>query len=343
MNIRSLLKGKMPINRKTYLNIRMKTLGQSRKQLAKRIAQAEQEAAELRKKVSRFEERFNVKMSAIERSIENVTPAEKYNEMLKCWYVNKMEKGIDIDNPKTVNEKTQWLKLYDSNENKTRLADKVLAREYFREKYGEEYLVPIVGVWDSFEKIDFEELPKQFALKVNNGSARNIIVKDKTSVDCFEMEKLVGVWMSTNFAFQNGYELHYANIEPKIIVEKYIQLDYEYQFWCFNGKPDFVAVIDRLHGEDNRASYDMDWNRLEFVSKLPIMNEEIEKPPFFDVMKEIADSECKNFALVRIDFMGSGDKFFFSEFTFTPASGISRWHPEEYDAILGNKIKLPLV
>ena len=179
---------------------------------------------------------------------------EQYEQELKLWFKKKTGKSLDLISPKSFNEKIQWLKLYNSTPLKTILADKYLVRNYVKEKIGEGYVLPLLGVYDSFEEIDFDKLPNEFVLKANHGSGWNLIVKDKMDIDYNDAKKKFFVWTRTNFAFKNGFELHYANILPKLIVEEYHPCKYEYQFWCFNGNPHFVSAIQNPHGENLKAS-----------------------------------------------------------------------------------------
>ncbi|KLI14636.1 ATP-grasp fold amidoligase family protein, partial [Brachyspira hyodysenteriae] len=73
-------------------------------------------------------------------------------------------------------------------------ADKYAVREYIKETIGEEYLIPLIGVWDKVEDIDFNSLPNQFVLKVNWGSGQNIIVKDKSTLNIEEIKKKLEYW-----------------------------------------------------------------------------------------------------------------------------------------------------
>lgn len=100
---------------------------------------------------------------------------EEYPQALAAWYKELSGKDLNLDAPVTFNEKIQWLKLYDSTPLKTRLADKYQVREWIKEKIGEKYLIPLLGVYDSFDKIDFSKLPQQFVIKCNHGSGWNII------------------------------------------------------------------------------------------------------------------------------------------------------------------------
>jgi len=270
----------------------------------------------------------------------NLLP-EKYEEELKLWYENTTGEELNLEAPKTFNEKIQWLKLFDSTPLKTKLADKYLVREWVKEKLGEEYLIPMVGVWDSFDEIDFDKMPDQFALKANHGSGWNLIVKDKTQFDKNTAKKKFDIWMGKNFAFAYGLELHYMNIPPRIIAEEYHPCQYEYQFWCFNGKPVFISAIHEPHGQNAKATYDPDWNEMDFVTSLPKLEGTLPRPVMLEEMTRIANIIAAEFAFVRVDFLYDEKNLFVGEITFTPAGGLCKWTPKEYDRILGDKLSLP--
>ena len=207
---------------------------------------------------------------------------EKYPEELKLWYKRVMKEDLDLDNPKTYNEKIQWMKLYDSTPLKTRLADKYLVRDWVKEKIGEEYLIPLLGVWDSFEEIDFDKFPDQFVLKANHGCGWNIIVKDKSIFDIEEARKKFDIWMHTNFAFRVGFELHYMNIPPKIIAEQYLENNnndlYDYKVFCFNGKAESIMFLSDRKQKLKMSFYDLQWNKLPFVYSYQQNPDDIPKP-----------------------------------------------------------------
>ena len=273
--------------------------------------------------------------------------SEQYEEELKLWFKERTGKELDLENPKTFNEKIQWMKLYDSTPLKTRLADKYLVREWVKEKIGEEYLIPLLGVYDSFDEIDFEELPNQFALKTNHGSGWNIIIHDVSNLDKKEAKKKFDGWLKRNYAFNYGMELHYMNILPKIICEKYMAdlADgdiYDYRFFCFNGVPEFVWVdIGSGTNHHKRNIYDVNWVLQNYRVNYPNLEPAPEKPSNFDEMLECVKKLCVDFAFVRVDFYSSNGKVYFGEMTFTPQSGTGKWEDEEQNELYGELIKLP--
>ncbi len=290
----------------------------------------------------------NFKLSSMEAQYAYMCslPSVKYAEELCKWYFQKTGNALNLTAPKSFNEKIQWMKLYDSTPLKTCLADKYLVREWIIEKVGEEYLIPLLGVWESFDDIDFEQLPDRFVLKANHGSGWNVVVTDKAAFDRVEAKEKFDKWLQKNFAFVFGFELHYLNIPPKIIAEKYIENTEglkDYRFFCFNGVPVQVWV-DIYSGTPNhlRSIYDMDWNKLPMNCTWPEGGELLsEKPESFEKMKELAVLFSKDFAFVRVDFFDVEGKLYIGEMTFTPMSGTGVFDPPEWDMILGNMLQLP--
>jgi len=124
-----------------------------------------------------FSTRISQLQARLTYKIHEYCPDEKRAIALKDWFFERTGEALNLDDPQTYNEKIQWLKLYDSTPVKTRLADKYAVRDWVKEKIGEQYLVPLLGVWDRFDDIDFDKLPEKFALKCNHGSGYNIILK----------------------------------------------------------------------------------------------------------------------------------------------------------------------
>ena len=271
---------------------------------------------------------------------ENYNP---YKNQLERWWYNYLKTPLNLDNPKTLNEKIQWMKLCDSTPIKTRLADKYLVRDWVKEKIGEEYLIPLLGVYDKFEDIDFDKLPNQFVIKCNHGSAYNIIVKDKSKLDLADVKIKLDRWMSENFAFKAGYELHYRDIQPKIVIEKYLEDASgnlrDYKFMCFDNKVKLILVDSDRYIGHKRNVYDENWN-LQNFSNYPKIEEKISKPANLSKLKELVKILSAEFNFVRVDFYIVENKIYFGEMTFTPGSG-SLGFPYEIDLELGSLIKLP--
>ena len=269
------------------------------------------------------------------------------NEIKKFWY-KKKHKYLDIDRPRTFNEKIQWLKLYDSTPIKTRLSDKYLVREWIRETIGEEYLIPLLGVYDKFEDIDFEKLPNQFVIKCNHGSNYNIIVKNKSLLNLNDAKLKIEKWMNENYAFKIGLELQYRDIQHKIIIETFMDDGTgdlkDYKITCFDGKPHFIWVDNYRHSNHTRNFYDLNWNQLPYKINLNYSTfPYLKKPKCLGKMIELASILSKGFCFVRVDFYIINDKLYFGEMTFTSSSGTEDITPKNFERKLSLLIKIPKI
>lgn len=269
-----------------------------------------------------------------------------YREELKFWYEITTWKTLNLDTPQTFNEKLQWLKIYDNTKNKTMLADKYAVRNWVQEKIGSQYLIDLLGVWNSFEEIDFNKLPQSFVLKCNHGSGMNVVVKDKNKIDVRELKGKFDKWMNTDFAAFN-MEPQYYGIKRKIIAESYLTNNgddlYDYKFWCNNGKCDFIMFLSERKEGLKMANFDREWNLLSFVYDHEKCDSVVEKPDNLQQMIELAEILANGFYHVRVDFYRLNDGTLkFGEMTFTSMSGIQKWIPKEADNYVGKLIQLPL-
>lgn len=267
---------------------------------------------------------------------------------LEFLYKMKYKKKIDLENPKTFNEKLQWLKLYNRNPEYTKMADKYEAKKYVANIIGEEYIIPTLGAWDKFEDIDFEKLPNQFVLKPTHTSGTVFICKDKNKLDIEKVRNKMNKCLKRNY-FYCGREWPYKNVKPKIIIEKCMSSEkqkelVDYKFFCFNGEPRFLYISEGLsnHSTAKMSFADMEYNMTKFHRKdyepfkvLP------PKPVNFEKMKELAGKLSKDIPFLRVDFYEIEGKIYFGELTFYPGSGYIPFEPEEYDKILGDMLELP--
>ncbi len=192
----------------------------------------------------------------------------RYRSALKHWYWLLKCRPCHVEQPRTMTDKIHWLKLYDSTPLKGRLADKYLVRQWVAQTVGEEYLVPLLGVWDSPEEIDFDALPESFFLKATHGSGWNIAVASKADLDQEEARRRLGTWLGLRQAMKGGFELHYEYCEPRIVCEPYLRDATgglrDYKFMVFDGSVQFVFTVDRLPGRTQRGTYLPDWTRAPF-------------------------------------------------------------------------------
>lgn len=262
---------------------------------------------------------------------------------LKRWYYLKLGKELDLENPITFDEKIQWMKIYDRNPLKGKLADKVKVRDYIDKKIGAQYLILVIGIYDYFDQIDFEKLLDQFILKCSHGSGWNKIVRDKSKMDIPKIKHKFDYRMSLDYAFYSEFEMHYKNMERKIWIEQYIeQLDgnlYDYKIHCFMGTPKFIQAIgDRniYNHTAKEAFYAIYWNRLDMhLGDFPQYDEELKRPSKRDEMLTIAGKLLESFQYVRIDLYEVDNQIKFGEFTFTPNSEIHQGSSKELDYTWG--------
>lgn len=271
-------------------------------------------------------------------------PDDKY---LVMEYKAVMGKELDLDNPKTFNEKMQWLKLYDRNPEYQRMVDKYAVKDYVSQKIGSEHVIKTIGVWDSFDDIDFDKLPERFVLKCTHDSGGLAICRDRKSFDKEKAGKKLTKCLKNNY-YRQSREWPYKSVKPRIIAEEYME-DPElselrdYKFFCFNGKPKcFKIDFDRFI--EHRANYyDVNGELLPFGESnvLPDHTRDIAMPKKLDEMLRLAEKLAEGIAFVRVDFYEVGDKIYFGELTFYPASGLGPFTMEEWDLKLGSWIELP--
>lgn len=269
---------------------------------------------------------------------------EKYVENIKQSFKNYYGYDLDLDNPKTLSEKMMWLRVYDNTPLKTQCADKYLVREYVKEKIGEEYLIPLLGVYDNFDDIDFDSLPNQFVMKCNHGCGYNIIVKDKATFNKEEAKKQINSWLKEDYGTLFG-EIHYSPIKRKIIIEQYIEnLDgdiEDYKYFCFGGKAHSIMYCtDRASGVVKNSFFDLDWNNLKFHYFGELLTKETTAPTNLKLMNELAEKLSKDFKHVRVDLYNIEGKIYFGELTFTGYGGYYNFNPPEWNLKLGELLDL---
>jgi len=287
-----------------------------------------------------FKKLQEIRMEKYYKYLKSLDRSEYPKELSKIYKKNTGE-ALNWENIRSYNEKMQWAKIYDMDPRKTILADKYLVREWVKDKIGEEHLIPLLGVWNSFNEIDFDSLPNRFVLKTNHGSSTNLIVKDKNDLDKNEAKQLFDRWMSLNFAFLNGFEMHYKDIPPKIIAEQYMDNEgrelEDYKFLCFDGHVSYCWIDVNRYSDHRRNIYDIDWNLQKWQQhNYKNTDNSIVKPNNFDLMVRLAEKLAKGFSHVRVDFYNINGKVYFGEMTFTNGSGFELIHPIEYNLMLGH-------
>lgn len=268
---------------------------------------------------------------------------------LKIMFYLKMDKKLNLKNPKTFNEKLQWLKLYNRQPEYTKMVDKFAVKGYIASIVGEEYVIPTLGVWNTFEEIDFSSLPEEFVLKTTNGGGSGgvVICKDKKIFDINQAKSKLNKSLKTNI-YRNLKEWPYKNVAPRIIAEKYMEDSsgelVDYKFTCADGKAHNVMIcLDRGTGDTKFYFFDENWNllRLNKRGMAAPADFTLPKPKSLELMFQIAAKLSVGLPFARIDLYNVDGKIYFGEITFFPQSGFDPNLLPETDLLFGEYIKLP--
>lgn len=273
--------------------------------------------------------------------ISNLIPDRIY---LKIKYRLKMKKKLNLKNPQTYNEKLQWLKLNDRKEIYTTMVDKYEVKKYVANIIGEEYIIPTLGIYNSFEEINFENLPEKFVMKCTHNSGGIIICKNKKQFDKRKAKKILEDCLKENFYYQSR-EWPYKNVIPRIIVEEYIEDNKEkdlkdYKFFCFDGNPKLLFIaIDRPKNTKFNF-YDINFKKLPFSQHYENFNKKVDKPKKYNEMIKLSKKLSKGIPHIRVDFYEVNGKVYFGELTFFHFAGFEMFEPNEWDYRLGKLINI---
>lgn len=269
---------------------------------------------------------------------------------LKLLFLFEMHYWPDLKHPKTFNEKIQWLKLHNRKPEFTTMVDKYAVKKYVADRIGEQYIIPTLGVWDSFDQIDFDSLPNQFVLKTTHGGGglAVVICKDKKTFDKRRAKRILEKSLNSDI-YMKYREWPYKDVPKRIIAEKFMADESgtelkDYKFFCFNGEPKYMLLVSgRLAGKKRFDYFDLNWNHLPVhdvgcpgAERLPA------KPDNFEEMIFIVKKLSKGMTHVRVDLYNINSKIFFGELTFFDGSGLSVYDPREWDFKFGQFLKLPI-
>ena len=273
---------------------------------------------------------------------------EKIEGIARQIFKEKLGYELNLQDPKTMNEKIFWLKLNNHNPLITKCCDKFAVKDYVEEKIGPGHVIPTIASWDRAEDMDLSVLPDRYVLKVNWSSGYNIIVKDSSDVKEKQIRDKIQYWMQPQ---QNSYyqtfNWGYKNMKPVVYAEEYMeQLNgqlYDYKFYCCNGKARFLFIAtDRAQKSTLTYDFfDMEFNHLDVIyggrghSKV-----KLEKPRFYDEMVRCAEILAEPFPFVRVDFYETEDNYYVGEMTFYSGGGILPFEPREWDEKFGSYIDL---
>ena len=251
----------------------------------------------------------------------------------------------DLKDPKTFNEKVQWLKIHSFPDDPlvVRCADKYAVRGYVEEKGLGATLVPSLGAWTSPDDIDWGALPDSFVLKCAHGCAYNVICPDKLKLDEHGTKRQLGKWLKEDFGVFN-VEPHYSKITPRMIVGEEFLGDglTDYKFFCFNGEPRYIYIsYDLAHDRQAKIGYYDIGGKPLGIERDDYAHLDVEElPPYFDEMRNAAKALCEDFTFVRVDFFATASRFYFAELTFTPSAGMMPFNPRKYDLEWGLELDI---
>ncbi len=265
---------------------------------------------------------------------------------LKMLFKRKMNKNLDLKNPVTYSEKLQWLKLHDHNPLYNKLVDKYEVKEIVSKIIGEKYIIPTYGVYDDFDDIDFDKLPKSFVIKCTHDSGGLVICKDKSKLDIKEARDKINSSLNRNYYYRRR-EWPYKDVKPRIIIEKFIEdkKDGElrdYKFFSFNGKVTMMFIASNRQGSGDTYFdfYDRNFKHLDIINGHPNAPKKPHKPKNYELMIQLAEKLSKDMPHVRVDFYEMNGQVFFGEMTFFHWSGMMPYKPEKWDKKMGDMLDL---
>ena len=253
---------------------------------------------------------------------------------------------LDLRNPTTIDEKLQWIKLYDRKQIYHTMIDKIASRDFITtELRTDQYNIPIYGYWSHFEDIDFLSLPEQFVLKCNHDSGSWIICKDKKHLDYAAAKKKLEKALRVNYYHYQNKQWGYDHIQPYILAEKYLDKEkIEYQVFCNNGIPLFFLVRTDLgdkKGEGYNICYSLDWEKKDYrLNNYPDV--ELDRPIHLDEMLHISKILSKNTLHLRVDFYETDGQLYIGELTFYSNGGDFHNFSEQGKRALSDTLHLPI-
>ena len=262
---------------------------------------------------------------------------------VKLIYRLRMGRRLNLSEPEAFTEKLQWLKVNDHNPMYTRLADKLSMRDYVADRIGEGHTVPLLGVWNDFESIDFNSLPSSFVLKTTHDSGSYVICREKSNLDYNRAKKKIEKSLKTNY-YKVTREWQYKDIERKVIAEVLLEDDGEsltdYKFFCFNGKPHFMYIEKESDRHPLQAIFDMDFNPLPFTMEDDKWEGKIIKPDNFSEMIDYAAKLSYSIPFLRVDMYVVNGVVYIGELTFYHYGGFINFNPPSWDKKIGDQLDI---
>lgn len=253
----------------------------------------------------------------------------------------------NLEKPKTFQEKTQWLKLYDRKPIYTQMVDKYEAKSFIEERIGKVYIIPTIGLYDDVSQINYSSLPNSFVMKTTHDSGTVVVCHNKSELDIQKTNEFLAMRLKRDY-FYPEREWPYKDVKHRIIIEELIGENCDdlrdYKFFCFNGVPKLMFIVSNRWKEGGHKAdfFDMDGNKLDVYQPGFENNPHTpELPSCFEKMKELAAVLSKDIPLLRVDFYAVDDKIYVGELTFSDSGGYVPFIPDKYNRIYGDMITLP--
>lgn len=282
----------------------------------------------------------------LKRAIIYSLPETLWSEYVVAYinYFVNNGKLPNLKNPKNFNEKTLWRRFHERDIDFVRYVDKYEVRKHIDNTIGSEYLVPLIGVYEDVEEIDFDSLPNRFIFKTTHGSGGNILCLDKNKFNWNEAKIKLKKYLQTNY-YRQTREFAYKKIKPRVVCEELLEDNIiDYKFFCYDGVPQYIEIDANRYTGHLRSFYRVTWEEIA-NAKMTYPNipaSMLKKPFHYDKMLEICKTLSAEFKFVRVDLYYTKNKIYFGELTFFHTAGVEKIKPEEFCIELGNPLKLDI-
>ncbi|MES1932719.1 hypothetical protein T35B1_08919 [Salinisphaera shabanensis T35B1] len=251
---------------------------------------------------------------------------------LKLRYFRHHKRVPNLTSPKKFTEKITASKLESDDKLMKVCADKFAVREYVKSKIGNQYLIPMLGLYsDETELEGLTKIEVPFVLKACHGSGWNCLISEPSAPEVRSAIKQARAWMQWDYSIR-GRENQYAGIPRRVIAEEMLtandgSIPYDYKFYCFGAggsKLIFCQVDLDRYGDHQRVFRDAEWQEVPWavLSKKSCQSTTaLEAPENYHQMIELVRKLASEFSFSRIDLYNVDGKIYFGEITFHPESG----------------------
>ncbi|MBR4135437.1 MAG: hypothetical protein IKU03_03385 [Bacteroidales bacterium] len=263
-------------------------------------------------------------------------------EAVSLHYRHICKRPLPLDNPTTLTEWIQWLKLYGDTTAWTTLSDKYAVRDYVAQCGLADHLNKLYAVYEDPADIQWDALPDSFILKPNNGCHSNIVIHDKQKANRQEVTQALRQAFDEPFGLTTA-EFHYLGIKPKVTAEQLLQQPenphglIDYKLYCIGGQVRAILTCEPTQGpKPVKTLLDPDWQVRADYNPRPVRAEEVlPRPAILPELLNAAQTLAKPFPLVRIDYYILHNQPIFGEMTFTPAGGYKPYGTDLFKQEMG--------